>query len=1050
MYNLPYIINMTTRLLLQLQGIFPVELNQQQVEGLGTNKTRALLAYLAVEKDKRHHRAAIAALFWPDQEEKLAKQSLRQAIFSLKKALGKQDFLLSSSQYVQIDPVVEVWTDTGEIERLAKECEKHVHGSMDHCLPCLNRQEKILELFQGEFLNELPVLDSNVFNKWYILKRERLHQLALKANVHLANYYERRGDLRKSLAYILTQLALEPWREESHYQAMRIYALLRERSKALMQFQTCMDVLQEEFGVEPTCETQKLAEEIGRNEMAARTVAYSVPKLPSEFVGRQAEIEALAQTVSKGKQRLITLLGPGGIGKSTTAVALAEALRGLFWDGIVFVPLSESDDLLSSIAENVGFKGDLSENGLMDYLRDRDILLILDNFEHLTSSRRFVGKMITQCRKLQVVVTSRALLELREEYVYCLKGLSFPKKKDLDQWQQYDAMVLLRNLIRQKNPDYPESRRNIDILRGIAEKLEGYPLAIEFAAAYIAQNSEAELLQVLDKAFNPAEIGIKDIQERHRSLEYIFDQSWHLLAEYEREKIASLALFRGGFTFDAALKTADVNEKEIKQFIQKSLINQVDRGRYRIHEVTRQFALERIPPDETIKKRHAVFFSNLPEYSLNHPSLEQLDQLKREASNIQMAWEWAVENGRNDLLRKLVPNVLAISILRGPLIFGDNLFTRAKLELELDQDINLKEAIYFGLAKLYLIQMRFNEILLLMEELPVSARTRFTQGQALVAKGEFLEARPVLMEAVEMNKKTGDAYLEMDSLRELGNTANRLNQYDEAVFYYQKCLDLSHELGDQRNESAILNNWASVDWDLGKLDAAESRYRQALDLYRQLGNRLGEAKAFNNLSNVLAERGDLEGSLSYSFQALAIHKDMGNIRGQSVVFNNLGATYHTLKQFDAARKYYLQALNLYRLMENNQAIAETLANLSFVDGMQGKLEEGRQKAQEAIGLAEAAGDKLNLSNSYYYLGRIDVAGGYLERAETDFKKAYDLRQTVPHPGHLLEIEVELMNIAYQRRDLDAAKQLMEAALKKMESIESTNDPDRINDLNGVD
>ena len=1046
MYNLPYIIAMTTKLSLQLQGIFRVELNQQQVEGLRTNKTRALLAYLAIEKDKRHRRDAVAALLWPDQEEKLAKQSLRQAIFSLKKSLGQQDILLSSSQYIQMDSAVEVWTDTGEIERLAKECQEHIHGSIDHCLLCLKRQEKILDLFQGEFLADLPALDSNVFNEWYILKRERLHQLALKANGHLANYYERRGELRKAITYLMTQLQLEAWREESHFQAMRIYARLGERSKALAQFQTCTNVLREEFGVEPTRETQKLAETIGRNENAAPKIIYSVPKLPPEFVGRQAEIETLVQIVSEGSKRLVTLLGPGGIGKSTTAVALAETMRGLFRDGIVFVPLSDSRDLVSSISENMEFEGVLSESGLIDYLRDRDVLLILDNFEHLQSSGRFVGEMISQCNKLQIIVTSRVFLGVREEYVCRLDGLSFPEKKDLDRWQQYDAMALLFNLIRQKNPAYSDSNRNIEILRGIAEKLEGYPLALEFAAAYIAQNSEAELLQVLDKAFNPAEIGIKDIQERHQSLEYIFDQSWQLLTKSEKEKIASLSLFRGGFTLDAALETADVHEDEITQFIKQSLVTEDDRGRFRIHEVTRQFALERIPPNDIIRQRHAVYFSSLPEYSLNLPSLEQLDRLKREAANIQLAWEWVLEKGRNDLLRKLVPNVLAISLLRGPLSFAEGLFTRAKTELDLAQDIELKKAVNFGLAKLFLIQMRFNEIILLMEELPVSARTRFTQGQALCAKGEFLKARPLLLEAVELNNLLGDSILEMDCLRELGNIANRLVQYDEAVFYYQKCLDLSHELGDKRNESAVLNNWASVDWDLGNLDAAEIRYRKALDLYRLLGNRSGEAKALNNLSNVLAEQGDLESSLLYGFDALAIHKDMGNIRGQSVVFNNLGATYHALKQFDAARKYYQKALDLYRLMENRQAIAETLGNLSFLDGMQGKLEEGRKKALEAIGLAEAAADTINLSNSYYFLGRIDVAGGYLESAQVDFKKAYELRQTVPHPGHLLEIEVELMNIAYQRREFYMAKQLMNAALTKMASIESANDPDRIKDL----
>lgn len=1046
MYNLIWITIAMTKLSLTFQGIFQVELNQQELGGLGTNKTRALLAYLAVEKKKKIHRDTIATLLWPGQDEKLAKQSLRQALFGLKKAFGDEEVLVVSSQYVQINPEIEVWSDTGEIERLAAECSKHSHRSIEHCIPCLKCQEKIQALYQGEFLADLPILDSTPFTEWYILKRERLHQIAMAANIYLANFFERRGELSKSLSIVEKQLEMEPWREEAHFQAMRLYTLEGERSKALNQYQTCKKVLQQEFDAEPTHETQQLAEIIRRGEPFIRKNYFAVPGITTGIVGRIKEMKSLAEMLSGDDVRLITILGQGGIGKSTMAIVLAESLRGLYRDGIVFVPLSESDDLVSSIAGKLALDGIYSESGLTSFLRDRDLLLILDNFECHLSMSKVIANLINECADLQIVITSRALLNLRGEHVLQLKGLPFPKVEELEKWRNFDAMLLLDKLVRQINPDFTEHHQSLEKMRDIVERVDGHPLAIEFAAGYIAQHDTADLQQVLDKSFELSQGQFIDIPDRHRSLEAIFEQSWQAMSAQEQEQLAGLAVFRGGFTLDAAVNVVNLDQKEIKQFISKALLINLEENRYGIHGITRQFVLERTPQNGAIQEKHAIYYASLPEYSFKNTTVEYLTELKKETANFQAAWEWALENKRHDLLQSLLPNILSVSLLRGPLDFGENLFIRALNELDQYSDLNLKQAIHFALAKIYLIQMRFNEMVNLMKGLPVSAMTLFTEGQALSAQGEVQKAKPLLESALKLNAEVGDQTLEMDCLRELGNIANRLSEYDDASLHYQKCLEIARLLGDKRNESAVLNNWASVDWDLGNLDIAEKRYREALGLYRECGNRTGEAKALNNLSNVSADRGDLEKALSYGMDALSIHKDMGNIRGQSAVFNNLGATYQTMKQYDAARGYYLKALEFYRLMENNQAIAETLANLSLLDCAQGRLEEGRTAAREAIELSEAAGDIINLCNAYYYLGRIDVADGYLEGAESSFLKAYDLRQSVPHPGRLLEIEVELMNIAYQRREYDRAKELMGEVFAKLDSLDSTNDPERVASL----
>jgi tetratricopeptide (TPR) repeat protein len=319
-------------------------------------------------------------------------------------------------------------------------------------------------------------------------------------------------------------------------------------------------------------------------------------------------------------------------------------------------------------------------------------------------------------------------------------------------------------------------------------------------------------------------------------------------------------------------------------------------------------------------------------------------------------------------------------------------------------------------------------------------------GQALNAQGESKAARPLLEQALELAQEMGDKHIEADCLRELGNVANRLVEYEEAVSLYERALSLSYELGDKRGESATLNNWASVEWDLGKLDAALAHFKEALALYREVGNLPGEAKALNNLSNVTADLGDLGASLQFSKQALRIHSEMGNPRGQSAVLNNLGATYYCLGQYALARKSFQQALALHRESGNIQAEAETLANLSLLDCEEEHTTDGHDNAQKAIALAERAGDKVNHANALFYLGRNHLAAGNYEAAETALQRALDLRREIPHPGRLAEIQIELALAAHQRFKnalaLERLAPVMEI-LPDSSALDGTDNPYRI-------
>ncbi len=326
---------------------------------------------------------------------------------------------------------------------------------------------------------------------------------------------------------------------------------------------------------------------------------------------------------------------------------------------------------------------------------------------------------------------------------------------------------------------------------------------------------------------------------------------------------------------------------------------------------------------------------------------------------------------------------------------------------------------------------------------PNQAKAYLTWGQALDAQGECEAAQPVLERALSLAQDQGDKQIEADSLRELGNAANRLVEYDRAVSLYARSLAASRELGDKRGESATLNNWGSVEWDLGDLGAAQKHYLEALVLYRELGNLLGEAKALNNLSNVVADQGDLSAALAYSEQALRLHRAMGNPRGQSAVLNNLGATYFSLGQYASSRKSYQQALAFHRQSGNAQAEAETLANLSLLDCVEGHLSSGIQNATQAITLADKAGDKINLANAYYYLGRNQLAAGNCEAAEMAYQRALELRREVPHPGRLVELQVELAMLAHMRSEGVKALERLTPVLELLSgpsAVDGTDDP----------
>jgi predicted ATPase/DNA-binding SARP family transcriptional activator/Tfp pilus assembly protein PilF len=1095
-----------TTLSLQLLGGFHLTRDGGPLTGFATDKARALLAYLAVERTRPHRREGLAALLWPDQSDERARQNLRQALSHLKQALGSDEFLLVTSQDVQLHPQADITTDVSEVESLVKACETHRHRDLEHCLPCLKRQERLLTKYVGEFLAGFPSQNSENFEEWLILTRERLHQAAMNAHTLLANLHERRGDLDKALQHARAQIALEAWREETHRQVMRLYALSGQRSKALAQYHFCRRVLAHELETKPTAETEVLRELIQDEKFPPARKISQPPEPPTAFVGRLREQDDLSERLADPDCRLLTILGMGGLGKSRLALQVARAHAGLYSDGIYFVPLAAEGDTLSAIAAALGMSEPTASVRLSEYMREKELLLVLDNFEHLAASAERLCPLLEAAPGLQILVTSRERLRLREEWVYSLEGLSYPEEiegrvalanRDPEalvstpalhpiprgasvQAQEqrpaqpafsgkWDSLTLFEIRAAQADSRFRLTAACLADIVAICQLVEGHPLAIELAASTVTDRPPGELLACLRQTFDALAPSLRNLPERHRSLRAVFEHSWNLLKPDEQTQLANLSVFVGGFSAEAAVDAAGTSTAQLADLAAKSLVRRDSDGRYSLHESIRQFAAEKLEDVSAARERHGAYYARWVAGFDGAANAAALELLQLERANLRAAWEFSV-GGAFDLTANLLPALSLLYSLRGPLSEGEELFAAALKALGLDispivsspstqrtqseiknsalsavSALNLvKTSLTLELARLYTAQTRYDEAIALSRSVPVSARSLLIEGQALSAQGEGEAARPVLEKALAL--AGDDKRIKADCLRELGNVANRRCEYDLAVPLYRQTLALARELGDLRSESATLNNWGSVEYDQGELNAAKAHFYAALAIYRQLGNRLGEAKALNNLSNVLADQGDLAGSLEFSRQALEIHREMGNPRGQCSALNNLGATYFVLKDYDAARRSYRQALALYRASGNRQAEGEALANLALLDWALGRLAEGREHARAAIALSEAVGDKVNLANAFTYLGRIELADGNFPAAESALLRALEIRGDVPHPGRIAEIQSELALLAFEQGDIALARERIAPVAESLDGLEGTDEPERIGEL----
>lgn len=899
------------KLSLYLLGSPYIELDGAVVN-LNRRKATALMAYLAVTGGRT--RESLAALFWPQLDQSRSRAALRRTLASLKKAIGPEHLLIERES-LAVCQHEHLRADFQQFEQLLAQCQIHSHQIDQVCQACLSPLTQAVELYRDDFMAGFTLRDSPGFDDWQLFQREALGRQLNGALERLINCLCSAGQYEEAINYTQRWLILEPFHEPAHRQLMQLYAWLDQPTAALRQYQECVDVLESELKMPPQTATTQLYQAIKKNQIPspqtsprvwAAPLPLNLPVQPTPFLGRKSELADIARYLSDPDRRLLTIVGPGGIGKTRLALKAAAENAHLFQHGVAHIPLASlntTDQVVSAAAEalNFTFQSEAdSKIQLINYLQERQVLLILDNFEHLLSSTPLLTELLSNTKQLKLLVTSREQLNFRWEWLLEINGLDFPTKVSDLSANAYSAIQLFQQSTQRVQPSFALSENNIRYAAQICRFLEGMPLGIELAANWIQTLTCQEIAQEIEHDLDFLSSTMRDMPERHRSLRTIFDHSWNLLLPKEQKAFRKLGVFKGGFHRVAAEKIAGATLPMLAGWARKSLLRRNPNGRYELQDVLRHYVEQKLTqaPKEnsSAHDRHCQYFSNFLHKREPHlkdrRQKQALWEVGEEIENVRAAWQWAVTHQKVNQIDKSLGSLHRFYEMRGWVQEAEEAYRAAVENLgELnDHSAELAHQKDITVARILARWGRFQQLRsylggaqqLLDESLHILRRRNARQAMAFPLKelgsvawkqGDHVQAKQHLDQSLAIYRENGDLWGMAGTLDSLGIAACEERDFVKARKLFQQGYDICQKIGDQWGLAARITHLGIVTEALGQYEDALQFHQRGVAVCRETGHHWELANNLNNLAYTLLTMGEDEKAAGCFQEALEIAQD---------------------------------------------------------------------------------------------------------------------------------------------------------------------------------
>jgi predicted ATPase/DNA-binding SARP family transcriptional activator len=925
-------------LCLHLLGVFRIERDTCPI-ALPTRKVESLLAYVALFPQE-HAREKLAALFWGDSTDEQARHSLRTALATLRNKLG-EDLLLADRETVRLNPEQPVWVDALEFQRMVDLRLLITDSEASTTLPpsAINTLQSAIDLYQGDLL-------PGFYDDWVLVERERLCQLYLDTLLRLAQEMRSQSQYARAVEFARKVLATEPTNEAAYQHLMFCYAATGDRIGALKQYDECEKKLRDELGVEPSSETVALREQIECELTGAPSREAMLTNLPTpltSFVGRQremAEIKRLLDPSGLGDPkglgtRLLTLTGAGGCGKTRLAIQVATDLAHAnhYKHGVWWVELAALSDP-ALVPKQVAHVFELPESPdvpitttLTHYLRAKELLLVLDNCEHLIEACAPLAEtLLSACPDLHLLATSREALGLTGEVIWRVPSLDSPDPQHLpplESLAQYDAIRLLTERAQAVLPRW-QLADHAEAAAHICCRLDGIPLAIELAAARLKVLSAEQVAERLDDRFQLLTGGSRTALPRHRTLRATIDWSYDLLSDEERVLFRRLAVFAGGWTLEAADAVCGGTNSSVLDpltaLVDKSLVvveQKDDALRYRMLETVRQYAREKLleaNESELCSRRHLNWFIQLAEEAepklRSGEQMEWCQRLEQDIENLRAALKWSLAQiaERAEPAQRLAGALTWFWFVRG---YWDEGWTWLERVLENRAITPARAKALVGLGHLEdcagtltRSQALYEEGLALYRQQgdkwgiawaagycgrgersdPSRARALFEEARSIAQelKDEWLATKTDNLQGNYTCDRREVSFLDTDALgsgRRKGNYACNREQLALARSLYESALEHARRCGDRVLIGIVSSNLGCVAFNQGEDDLASALFTESLKVHRELGNKNTIAGALCLLGSVARRRHDDQQAIAHFKQALVLRHEIGNTLG---------------------------------------------------------------------------------------------------------------------------------------------------------------------------